>query len=232
MPVPPGRSGARCPRRAGGSRPQRELGDFGRTSQPQRKARPQAGAVADVQQHVPHPVLTLGAGVNWQSRTYTTTSNAATNGRIEYGEGSYAVANLMARYQINKQLSAQLNVDNVFDKKYRNQLSFNQYSYGDPRSIKDVINEYASKAEQADTLIFADAQSGHAHFGREGNDLVIKAYGEEDRVAIRHYFYSDSYIHHNLQFADKTLNVEDMKKVTFTFHGTDKGDSTRRILIV
>ena len=90
---------------------------------------------------------------------------------------------------------------------------------------QDVINEYASKAEQADTLIFADAQSGHAHFGREGNDLVIKAYGEEDRVAIRHYFYSDSYIHHNLQFADKTLNVEDMKKVTFTFHGTDKGDS-------
>lgn len=85
------------------------------------------------------PGLTLGAGVNWQSRTYTTTSNAATNGRIEYGEGSYAVANLMARYQINKQLSAQLNVDNVFDKKYRNQLSFNQYSYGDPRSISASV---------------------------------------------------------------------------------------------
>ena len=81
------------------------------------------------------PGLNVGAGVNWQGRTYTTTSNAATNGTIEYGEGSYAVANLMARYQISKNLSAQLNIDNLFNKKYRNQLSFSQYSYGEPRTV-------------------------------------------------------------------------------------------------
>lgn len=85
------------------------------------------------------PGLSLGAGVNWQSRTHTTTSNMATNGPIEYGEGSYAVANLMARYEIKKGLSAQLNIDNVFDKKYRNQLSFNQYSYGEPRTINASV---------------------------------------------------------------------------------------------
>lgn len=85
------------------------------------------------------PGLTLGAGLNWQGRTYTTTSNSATNGIIEYGEKSYAIMNLMARYQINKNLSAQLNIDNLFNKKYRNQLSFNQYSYGEPRYISASV---------------------------------------------------------------------------------------------
>ena len=52
---------------------------------------------------------------------------------MDYGQNSYAVVNLMSRYQINEHLSAQINIDNLFDKKYRNQLSFNQYGYGDPR---------------------------------------------------------------------------------------------------
>jgi|GEM_PF-3229413 len=54
---------------------------------------------------------------------------------MDYGQNSYAVVNLMSRYQINEHLSAQINIDNLFDKKYRNQLSFNQYGYGDPRYI-------------------------------------------------------------------------------------------------
>ncbi|MDO4642540.1 MAG: TonB-dependent siderophore receptor [Cardiobacteriaceae bacterium] len=81
------------------------------------------------------PGLTVGGGVNWQSRIYTETSNPATNGKIPYGEGSYALVNLMARYKINDHFSAQLNVDNLFDKTYINQLSFNQYSYGEPRYV-------------------------------------------------------------------------------------------------
>lgn len=71
--------------------------------------------------------LTVGAGVNWQSRIYT---KHATYG--EYGQKSYALVNLMARYQFNDNFSAQLNIDNLFDKKYRNALSFSQYSYGEP----------------------------------------------------------------------------------------------------
>lgn len=81
------------------------------------------------------PGLTLGGGINWQSRIYTNTSNAATGGPVEYGQNAYALVNLMARYEVNDQLSAQLNISNALDKKYINQLSFNQYGYGDPRHV-------------------------------------------------------------------------------------------------
>ena len=79
--------------------------------------------------------LTVGGGVAWQSRTWTETKNPATGANMDYGQNSHAVVNLMSRYQINEHLSAQINIDNLFDKKYRNQLSFNQYGYGDPRYI-------------------------------------------------------------------------------------------------
>lgn len=55
--------------------------------------------------------LTVGAGVNWQSRIYT---KHATYG--EYGQKAYTLVNLMARYQFNDNFSAQLNIDNLFDK--------------------------------------------------------------------------------------------------------------------
>ena len=79
--------------------------------------------------------LTVGGGVAWQSRTWTETKNPTTGANMDYGQNSYTVVNLMSRYQINEHLSAQINIDNLFDKKYRNQLSFNQYGYGDPRYI-------------------------------------------------------------------------------------------------
>lgn len=60
--------------------------------------------------------LTLGGGANWQISTYS---------KVELGEGSviakqkaYAVFNLMARCDFSARLSAQLNVNNLFDKKY------------------------------------------------------------------------------------------------------------------
>lgn len=71
--------------------------------------------------------LTVGAGINWQSKIYTKQANYGI-----YQQKSYALANLMARYQFNDNLSAQLNIDNLFDKKYRNALSFGQYTYGEP----------------------------------------------------------------------------------------------------
>lgn len=88
----------------------------------------------DASAHVPG--LTLGAGVNWQSRIWTNTSNAATRGNVEYGQRPFALLGLMARYQINAGTWAQLNIDNALDKHYINQLSFNQYGWGDPRTIK------------------------------------------------------------------------------------------------
>ncbi|WP_323586404.1 hypothetical protein [Aliarcobacter butzleri] len=42
----------------------------------------------------------------------------------------------MAKYKIDKDLSVQLNVNNIFDEKYYTNIGFyNQVSYGDPRNF-------------------------------------------------------------------------------------------------
>lgn len=81
--------------------------------------------------------LTIGGGVNWQSKTYSTV-NAWQIGKDLYWEQKpFAVVGLMARYDFNDQLSATLNVNNLFDKKYINSVSDWWYSgnYGAPRSV-------------------------------------------------------------------------------------------------
>lgn len=78
--------------------------------------------------------LTLGGGMNWHSGRY------ATIGGQRIAAGSYALFDLMARYRLNKQLSAQINIDNLFNKKYYDQFSFyNQINYGAPRNIRASV---------------------------------------------------------------------------------------------
>ncbi|UAL09739.1 TonB-dependent receptor [Caulobacter segnis] len=61
--------------------------------------------------------------------------------RIE--QKAFALVNLMARYEINENLSVQANVDNLFDKTYYSQISyFSQYRYGAPRNYT-VALKYA-----------------------------------------------------------------------------------------
>ena len=78
--------------------------------------------------------LTLGGGVNWQDKTYTAAAIPLGNiDRIE--QDAYALVNLMARYEFSKQLSAQLNINNVFDKKYFAMFdAYSQMTYGAPRN--------------------------------------------------------------------------------------------------
>ena len=80
--------------------------------------------------------LTVGGGVNWESRTYTVdpAAPAGTNGLIE--QGSFAQANLLARYDITRQLSAQVNVNNLFDKKHFGMFAaYGAITYAAPRSV-------------------------------------------------------------------------------------------------
>jgi outer membrane receptor for ferric coprogen and ferric-rhodotorulic acid len=80
--------------------------------------------------------LTVGGGVNWESRTYTLdpAAPAGTNGLIE--QDSFALASLMARYEITKQLSAQVNVNNLFDKKHFGMFAaYGAITYAAPRSV-------------------------------------------------------------------------------------------------
>ena len=79
--------------------------------------------------------VTVGGGVNWQGMTYTNAlTPLGTTERIE--QKGYALVNLMARYEVSKQLSAQLNVNNLFDKTYYGMFdAYSQTTYGAPRSV-------------------------------------------------------------------------------------------------
>jgi outer membrane receptor for ferric coprogen and ferric-rhodotorulic acid len=80
--------------------------------------------------------FTLGGGVNWQGRNYTDTTNPVSGAAERLEQESYALVNLMARYEVSDQLSLQANVDNLFDKTYYNQIGFySQLAYGEPRSF-------------------------------------------------------------------------------------------------
>jgi len=78
--------------------------------------------------------LTVGGGVNWQSSIYRSAPSPRGNVRVQ--QGSYALVNLMARYDFSKRLSATLNLNNVFDRKYYDQIGFySQGWYGAPRNV-------------------------------------------------------------------------------------------------
>ncbi|WP_235263694.1 TonB-dependent siderophore receptor [Nitrincola sp. A-D6] len=80
--------------------------------------------------------LTLGSGVNWQSSNYTRVNNPL--GQSEkIKQGSYALVRLMANYQMTPTLSAQLNINNLFDEKYYTNSGawFGQLAYGAPRNF-------------------------------------------------------------------------------------------------
>ncbi|MET4576393.1 TonB-dependent siderophore receptor [Ottowia thiooxydans] len=80
--------------------------------------------------------LTLGGGVNWQSRIYY---SATSSGLALYGQQkAYAVTGLMARYDFSPQLSLTLNVNNVFNQKYLQGLDTTFYTgiYGPTRNAQ------------------------------------------------------------------------------------------------
>ncbi len=79
--------------------------------------------------------LTVGGGVNWEGESYTDVTNPATGGTERAAQDSFTLVNLMARYQFNDQVSAQLNVDNLLDEKYYSQIGFyTQLAFGEPRN--------------------------------------------------------------------------------------------------
>ncbi|MFW0713988.1 TonB-dependent siderophore receptor [Aliarcobacter butzleri] len=79
--------------------------------------------------------LTLGGGTNWQSKMFMDTESwQLPNTRLYAEQKSYITVNLMAKYDFSKNLSGQLNINNIFDKKYLSSLDdvFYTGDYGDP----------------------------------------------------------------------------------------------------
>ncbi|AXH13123.1 TonB-dependent siderophore receptor [Halarcobacter bivalviorum] len=71
----------------------------------------------------------VGAGVNYKSKFYTGA------GAEKITQKAYAIANAMASYKLNSNTNLQLNVNNVFDKKYYSGIGANSMTYGDPRNV-------------------------------------------------------------------------------------------------
>ncbi|MCR4537764.1 TonB-dependent receptor [Pseudomonas sp. 18.1.10] len=70
--------------------------------------------------------FTVGGGVNWQSKVGEDLHT--------FSQGSYAVTNLLVRYDVTPKLSASVNLNNLFDREY---LSYagNHGMYGAPRNL-------------------------------------------------------------------------------------------------
>ena len=79
--------------------------------------------------------LTVGGGLSWESESYSDVIPLMLSQQsYQVKQDSFVLASLMARYDINQQLSLQLNVHNLFDETYYNGLT-QQYNYGAPRNV-------------------------------------------------------------------------------------------------
>ncbi|HAT1685377.1 TPA: calcium-binding protein, partial [Klebsiella oxytoca] len=70
----------------------------------------------------------------------------------------------------------------------------------DPGHGHDVIDDYAQNEAQADTVVFRQARSDGATFNHVGNDLVIHAYGDDNSVTLKDYFYGENYQRFSVSF--------------------------------
>lgn len=75
------------------------------------------------------PALKVGGSLRWQAK-----SSVDQGSGITTTQPSYAVLGLMARYQLGKNLSLSLNLNNVTDKKYLTSLYWTQSYYAAPRN--------------------------------------------------------------------------------------------------
>lgn len=82
--------------------------------------------------------LRIGGNVSWQSRMYNDIKLLDGN-YYRLTQGSYAITDLMAGYQVNQHLDLQLNANNIFDREYyssiSNSVSYGGDTYGSPRNL-------------------------------------------------------------------------------------------------
>ncbi|MFS0827791.1 TonB-dependent siderophore receptor [Pseudomonas phoenicis] len=74
--------------------------------------------------------LTVGGGVNWQSKYGQDLQT--------FTQGSYALVNLMTRYDVTPKMSVKLNLNNVFDKRYYGYAD-SWVVYGEPRNFMTQV---------------------------------------------------------------------------------------------
>ncbi|MBP5997947.1 MAG: TonB-dependent siderophore receptor [Azonexus sp.] len=85
--------------------------------------------------------LKVGANVSWQDGIYRNdVYDYVTGATTEVRQSAYTLLNLMARYDIDKNLSVNANFNNVTDEKYITSLMWSQGYYGAPRNFSVSLN--------------------------------------------------------------------------------------------
>ncbi|HKN04003.1 MAG TPA: ferric-rhodotorulic acid/ferric-coprogen receptor FhuE [Buttiauxella sp.] len=82
--------------------------------------------------------LTVGGGVNWQDHVWSDVPVPGGTFRAE--QGSFALVDLFARYQVTKAFSVQANIDNLFDETYDTNIESRSIVYGAPRNYSVSAN--------------------------------------------------------------------------------------------
>ncbi len=83
----------------------------------------------------------VGASLSWQDDIYRNeVYDYATGATTRIRQDAYTLANLMARYDIDKNLSVSANLNNVTDEKYLTSLMWPQAYYGAPRNFTVALN--------------------------------------------------------------------------------------------
>ncbi|KAF1016430.1 MAG: Ferripyoverdine receptor [Stenotrophomonas maltophilia] len=77
----------------------------------------------------------LGGGATWQSRLWRT-STKADGSKADITQNAFYLLNLAGGYRFNENFSAQVNINNLLDKKYYNNVGFyNGVYWGEPRNV-------------------------------------------------------------------------------------------------
>lgn len=67
--------------------------------------------------------IAFGGSANWQDKFYSDVTNPVGDS-IRLTQDDVVIINLMGKYEISKNLSAQLNVNNLFDKEYYSNIVY------------------------------------------------------------------------------------------------------------
>ena len=85
------------------------------------------------------PALKLGTSMQYQSGIYTDATTATGIG-TRLRQGAYALVDLLARYDLTRNMSLSANVRNVTNAQYLTSLTFDQGYYGAPRSVLGTLS--------------------------------------------------------------------------------------------
>jgi outer membrane receptor for ferric coprogen and ferric-rhodotorulic acid len=77
--------------------------------------------------------VTIGAAIRWQSEMYSEDVGPNDEDAVQ---NAFTVTDMMASYQITEEISAKININNLFDKKYYSSVPYyNAAFYGAPRNV-------------------------------------------------------------------------------------------------